>query len=108
MIYLDHSNARQTVRIPLGITMPGAAATELRLLKTGGGRAAQVVTIDTAAYNGQYLTGGVTLPKMTAGEYEYTLMQGSDIVAQGLAVIGHYRAAIKQYDKTNEIIEYGA
>lgn len=49
---------------------------------------------------------GIKLPSLDDGEYTYTLVNGTEIIGQGLLQIGEYSAPVSEYNNKSVVIQY--
>ena len=106
MIYLKNTSARQQVRLPYNGLMEGAETPRLGIWSTTDAREAyDAGWHDYGRSDALYLEGWVKLPKgLPDGEYEYKLVQGSQVLGSGVCQIGKYEAVPVQ--KGNTTIEF--
>ncbi len=110
MIYLTNTDNSQEVQIPRSLPTPADASLSLVLRNTIT-HSETTYSVSDASETDLYYLFSVTLDGEDSGEYEYSVLAGEDILAQGVLRIldsdDTAQVEVEQYEPTYEIAQYG-
>ena len=105
MLYLENTDEAQVLFIPRNTRTSGGELA-FKALSTIDREIVVDLEVVDLQLSDLYLQVAVTLPEgCPVGEYEYTVLDGEDVVSTGLLIIGEYTAP-DQYEKTITYEQY--
>ena len=110
MLYLKKTTSKQSLRVPVSGLGEGAETPSFVLRSTTDNREVYVAEWQDGVAEVDYLRGTVKLPAgIPAGEYEYALSEGEQVLGRGVAQVGDYKAVPKapKNEETITFKQYG-
>lgn len=105
MIYAENISG-QSITVPC-ITEPQSTGDYALQLYSTMNLSTADVAVASATVQGEYVVVGCDFSGLVSGEYQYTLMQGAQIISSGLLIINDYSPTVNQYNAVRTYTQYG-